>query len=327
MGAEDSTRGSYRPSVIGSPLMWRHGGLFGKIRWHVNARLTRRPWILNALGASLTVVDVYGAPGDALLTATVCRHLRRRYRRLRLNCVTPYADVLQHDPSVDSLNKPEGFFSVWSWYPEIVGRRDGAANVLTETFGRLGLGAGAYEYRARVYLSSGERTRGHELLGDVSKPVLTFNTRSSDEVKDWPIDRWRAVTAEWSRDYHLAHLGDDREPAIEGVQRFAGRLTLRESMSVLAHAQVHVGPDSFLMHAANGLDVPSVIIFGGSRTPANLGYRENINLFAPMPCGPCWLHTASGERCEHGVACMERISPADVIAAVDRLARTTKEGS
>jgi ADP-heptose:LPS heptosyltransferase len=115
------------------------------------------------------------------------------------------------------------------------------------------------------------------------------------------------------------HLGDAREPVIDGVHRLAGRLRLRESLSVLAHARVHVGGDSFLMHAANGLDVPSVIVFGGSRTPANVGYAANINLFAPMPCGPCWIHRVNGERCGQALACMAVITPAAVVGAVARL--------
>jgi ADP-heptose:LPS heptosyltransferase len=300
--------------------MRQHRGLLGKVRWHLNAQATRRPWALNACAATLTIVDAYGSPGDTLLTAIICRDLRRRFPRLRLNCVTPNADLLRHDPNIDSLNAPETFFSVWSWYPDTIGRRDGDTNVLRETFGRLGLGRAKYEYRARVYLTDEERIRGRELLGDVVKPVLTFHTRTRNDVKEWPLNRWLAVLSAWRPHFHVVHLGDTREPLIDDVHRLAGRLTLRESMSVLAHARVHVGADSFLMHAANGLDIPSVIIFGGSRTPANLGYQGNANLFTPMTCGPCWLHTINGEHCVHDIACMDQIAPADVIAAVGRLA-------
>jgi ADP-heptose:LPS heptosyltransferase len=73
------------------------------------------------------------------------------------------------------------------------------------------------------------------------------------------------------------------------------------------------------MHGANGLDVPSVIIFGGSRPPDMLGYAANINLFEAMPCGPCWLQSSQGQRCDYGIACMDRITPDRVLAAVDEL--------
>jgi ADP-heptose:LPS heptosyltransferase len=286
----------------------------------VNAQLVRRPWLLNAVRTRITVVDAFGTPGDTLLTAIVCRHLRQWYPGLRINCLTPNPSLLAHDPNIDTLNEPETFFSVWSWYPDLAARRDSTSNVLTETFARLGLRGRDYEYRARVYLTDDERAHGRALIGDISKPVLTFHMRTREDVKEWPVARWRSTLAHLGARFHLVHLGDDREPIVEGVQRFAGQLTLRESMAVLARACVHVGADSFLMHAANGLGIPSVIVFGGSRPPAALGYAANINLFTPMPCGPCWLQSSQGQHCDYAIECMDRIAPAEVIAAVERLA-------
>lgn len=309
-----------RKSPLGSQLMRRKTGFAARVRWHLNKHVVRRPWLLNLVGMRLTVVDAYGAPGDTLLTAIVCRYLRQHYPGLRLNCVTANPELLQHDPNVDSVNCPETYFSLWSWYPDHAGRRDGTTNVLRETFARLGLEHAPYEYAARVYLTPDELARGRELLAPTTLPVVTFHTRSNEVVKDWPLERWQAAITHLRRTYHLVHLGDGREPVIDGVQRLAGRLSLRESMSVLAHARVHIGADSFLMHAANGLGIPSVIVFGGSRTPANLGYDGNVNLFTPMPCGPCWIHSIHGERCAYGLACMDPIATADVTAAVDRLA-------
>ena len=306
-------------SVIDSPLMRPHRGWSGKLRWHLNARLTRRLRLLDAVGARLTLIDAYGAPGDTLLTAIVCRNLHRRYPRLRLNLVTPNAELVKHDPAIHTLNEREGFFSVWSWYPELAGRRDGQTNVLRETFERLGWGSASYDYRARVYLAPEEKLKGRALLGATKRPIVAFNTRSKEVVKNWPVDAWREALAALRERYELVHLGESSEPVMDGTQRFAGRLSMRESMSVLSHAHVHVGPDSFLMHAANGLDVPAVIIFGGSRTPANLGYSENINLFTELPCSSCWLHSSCGEVCPHDLLCMQRIVPAEVVAAVERL--------
>jgi hypothetical protein len=307
-------------SVLATPMIRRRGPLASKIRWHVNTRVLRRPWVLNAAAARLTVVDAFGAPGDTLLTAIVCRHLREWYPRLRINCLTPNPALLMHDPHIDTLNEPETFFSVWSWYPDLIERRDGSTNLLRETFARLGLERRDYEYRARVYLTDAERAAGRELLGHTSRPVLTFHTRSRQDVKDWPLAHWVEVLTLLKPRFHLVHLGDDREPVLDGVHRFVG-LSMRQSLSVLAHARIHVGGDSFLMHAANGLDVPSVIILGGSRPPITAGYDANINLFEPMPCGPCWLQSSQGKHCEYGIACMDRITPARVLAAIDELYR------
>lgn len=302
-------------SVLQSSLLRAHRGWAGKFRWHLNARLTRHPRWLDALGARLTVVDAFGAPGDTLLTATVCRQLHERFPRLRLNCVTPNPELLAHDPNLAGLNEPESFFSVWSWYPELAARRDGRMNVLAETFGRLGIGPRDFEYRACVYLTDEERAQGRALIAHATKPVLTVNARSKEDVKNWPLTAWTEAIGALREQFHVVQLGDAAEPIFEGVQRLAGSLSLRESMGVLSHACVHVGGVSFLMHAANGLGVPAVIIFGGRETPANSGYEQNINLAADVPCAACWLQTSRGETCPHQIVCMDKIPAADVVTA------------
>jgi len=180
------------------------------------------------------------------------------------------------------------------------------------------IGMPSYDFRASVYLTEAERGEALERLGPVSRPVVSLNTRSKEPVKNWPAERWRSLAAMLRTRFDVIQLGDGSELEIEGVRRFAGRLSLRESMAVLSHAQAHVGPDSFLTHAANGLGVPSVVLHGGSRTTVNVGYAGNINLHVPMPCGPCYIHQSRGEICGHAVECMDRISVEEVHAAVLR---------
>ena len=73
---------------------------------------------------------------------------------------------------------------------------------------------------------------------------------------------------------------------------------MRESAAILSKAVHFIGPDSLLMHIANGLDIPSTIIFGGSRPVDCFGYSENINLASAPQCSPCWIHTGY-ESCSH----------------------------
>ena len=176
-----------------------------------------------------------------------------------------------------------------------------------------------YDYKAVVYLTEPERAEGLKRLGKIAKPLVSVNTRSKEPVKNWPVDRWRRLVAMLRTHCEVVQLGDATELELEGVQSFAGRLSLRQSMAVLAHVKAHVGPDSFLMHAANGLGVPSVILFGGSRTAANAGYAGNVNFDVPMVCGPCYIHKSRGEICGHGVECMDRITVEEVHEGVSRL--------
>jgi len=117
-------------------------------------------------------------------------------------------------------------------------------------------------------------------------------------------------------------LGDEKEPIFEGVHRYAGKLSMRESAAILSKASYFIGPDSLLMHIANGLDIPGTIIFGGSRPTGCFGYSENINLSSVPECSPCWIHEGY-ESCDHDFICMNSISSADVINSIDTLLKKT----
>jgi ADP-heptose:LPS heptosyltransferase len=290
-----------------------------KFHWHVNDCATRHLSWLNLGRARLTVEDAFGAPGDALLAVTVCRILKDKYPHIRINLVTHWPELVLHDPCLDTINGPKSYFVLRFWYPETVARKEREKNVLLETLQKAGITD--YDYHARVHLTAAERSKGAQLLGELRPDAierLAFSTLSKEHVKNWPQDRWVELLERLGSRFELIHLGDDREPQFPGVKRFAGKLSIRESMVILSQCQVYMGPDSFLMHAANGLDVPSVILFGGSRPPACLGYEENTNIYVPMPCGPCWLHDSRGDICPHGVVCMEGIGVDEVETAIQQ---------
>lgn len=291
--------------------------LWSKARWLLNGWKDHCLLLLNFAGAWLTIIDGFGAPGDTILTATVIHNIKRRFPRLKINCITPNPELLRHDPSIDALNKPEGYFSVMSWYLELKIRRDGYTNVLHPTLSRLRLRD--YQYKARVHLSDEEIALARRLIAHLPRPILTFNCHSKEPVKNWPQELWHELIERCGILGTIVHLGDDSEPCLMNVTRFAGQLSMRESAAVLAQSSVHIGPDSFLAHLANGVDVRSVIIFGGAHTPANLGYPENINLYRQTPCSPCWIEASSGEHCNYDLRCLREISVDDVFNAVTEI--------
>ena len=96
--------------------------------------------------------------------------------------------------------------------------------------------------------------------------------------KNWPTYNWEKVIDSLRKDYHIIQLGDKTETNYKFTKRYAGTLTMRESAALLSQCRLFVGPDSLLMHVINGLNVPSVIIFGGSRPIECFGYSENVNI-------------------------------------------------
>jgi ADP-heptose:LPS heptosyltransferase len=291
--------------------------------WHGNRLLLRNLWLLNFTGGRVTVVDQFSTPGDTLKAATISRIVKQRFPRLKLNLTTRNPDLVETDPAVDELNGPKGFCHVAFEYLGLVDSRGEEGNVLAGTLGQVGIRN--YDYQARVHLRSEEIEAARKRLGPVRRPVVSINVMSKELVKVWGLDSWRELVERLRMDFTLVQIGDGKEPVFPGVLSFAGKLTKRESMAMIAMARVHVGPDSFLMHAANGLDVPSVIIYGGSRPAGCLGYLGNRNLYVHLECSPCWLHTTKGENCTHEMKCMRMISVDQVHAAVLELAGAQKE--
>lgn len=287
------------------------------LSWHLSRLLLPRLKLLNGMGGWITIWDSFGTPGDTVLTSTVCREIRVRFPRIKINCVTPNPELLELDPAIDVLNAAPTLILLRVWYLDIIQRKNGAENILAPTLRQAGVVD--YRYQARMYLSDEELEAGRRLVSGLKKPIITLNVQSREKVKMWLEERWVGVVQALSQDYDIVHLGAEDEPQLPGVTRFAGRLTMRESAAVLACAKMHLGVVSFLMHVASGLNIPAVIIYGGRETPDNSGYSGNVNLYSKTECSPCWLHDSHGETCPYEMICMQWITESDVLRAIGQL--------
>lgn len=98
-----------------------------------------------------------------------------------------------------------------------------------------------------------------------------------------------------------------RRPPVDLV----GRVSLAESLSILAGAKLLLSNDSGLMHAGAALEVPVVAIFGPTDSVATgpLGPRSTV-VREPVSCAPCFLRD-----CPIDHRCMERVSSEAVLAS------------
>ena len=87
--------------------------------------------------------------------------------------------------------------------------------------------------------------------------------------------------------YSIFQIGDERELTFEDTYRFAGKLSMRKSAAILSQANTQV--PIVCLYVANGLDIPSTVIFGGSR-PVIASLLENTNIDYTPECSPCWIH-------------------------------------
>ncbi len=290
--------------------------LWSKNRWFQNSRLPSKLRSLNERKKWLTVIDRLGAPGDALISANVIRCLKEQYPELRINCITPHPELIRLDPHIDSINQKETFYSFDSTYWELIVRKEKSQNIIEHNMLRLGIEQ--YDYKASYYLSEKEKEWAKQETSQFDKPILAICTKSKEPVKNWPISNWVELIKNLKNNFSIIQFGDKNEPKFFDVTRYAGKLPMRESAAILSKASSFIGPDSLLMHIANGLDIPSIIIFGGSRPVRCFGYSENVNISSSPECSPCWIHEGY-EVCTHNIKCMDTITSDKVFSDLQSL--------
>jgi ADP-heptose:LPS heptosyltransferase len=297
-----------------------------KVRIFFNQFLLSHPSLVAYTTRRITVIDAFGTPGDTILTATVCRNLKAILPGLQINCITPNPELLIHDPSISELNGPRSLPTLKFWYLDLIAEKCHNRHLLSGTMNQLGIKQ--YDKQARFYLDAEEISAARRFCCDhVGRPFITINVQSREQVKTWPTAAWQLLLNYISRDFPdlaIVQLGTESEPDFgESVIRLAGKLPIRNSVAVQSLAALHIGCVSFLMHSANGVGVPSVIIYGGRETPDNSGYDMNENLYSNLPCSPCWLHDSCGDQCPHDLHCMQVITAEQVLASVRKILAQT----
>jgi len=179
--------------------------------------------------------------------------------------------------------------------------------------------------RFDITLSATETSRVGNLLAGITRPFGVLFLGSTWESRLWFAERF-ATVADVLDDRGLATVlvggkdvvdlaGRIRARARQEPLDLCGRTSLRESYGVLARGRVAIGPDSGPMHLAAAAGTPVVSLWGAT-TPARSAPwgSEDLVVVGRVACVPCYLR-----RCPLDRECMRDISPARVMAQVDRV--------
>lgn len=133
--------------------------------------------------------------------------------------------------------------------------------------------------------------------------------------KDWGRANYQAVAnilkAEGRRVVQYRHPKSG--PPLDGVEQFR-TLSFRDSLAILGHAALYIGPEGGLHHGAAAMGTQAVVLFGGFIPPRVTGYDGHANLTGGAEaCG-------SIKPCAHCAAAMKAIPVEEVVsAAMERL--------
>jgi heptosyltransferase III len=196
-----------------------------------------------------------------------------------------------------------------------------------------------------------------ELPGDLTPrtPYAVIHAQPMFRYKRWTSDGWRAVAqALIARGLTVIASGgpDERErqfldllwSAVPEVVRFDGRLTWGESATLMARAQVYVGPDTSVTHLAAASGCPTVALFGPTdprlwgpwprgglvrpwAASGMIQQRGNVWLVQnPLACLPC-QQEGCARRLDSYSRCLDELTPEQVISAIEQALAIDARGS
>tara|TARA_R110002072_G_scaffold4663_6_gene32538 strand:- start:36520 stop:37629 length:1110 start_codon:yes stop_codon:yes gene_type:complete len=167
-----------------------------------------------------------------------------------------------------------------------------------------------------------------------ARPLAVLHAGASKAYKKWPAVHFAELANHLvARGYRIGLIGagsidaevNSQVVAGLGVQRehcvdYCDRLDLQQLAALLKAADLMVGNDSGPSHLASALGVPGVVIFG----PTDIG------IWRPLGCQTAVLNNkqicqtdCTRHFCRSGFACLETITPQDVMNGLDSISSTS----
>jgi ADP-heptose:LPS heptosyltransferase len=249
--------------------------------------------------------------GDELFITALASAIKKNSPKCKVNVICTHFSLFEKNITIDKLIPYEAMTKLAHYKGNFVFQlnyekrdmRKMRKNHIIDVFAsQIGIKANK---KLWVYLSDKEVDQFEKIKIEYGM-YITVNARTSawTENKCWLDDRWQSVIDYWSKYFTIIHIGDDSEPHFNNVIRLCGKTSIRDVFLLIKAAVIHIGPEGFLMHAANALGTKCVIIFGGYILPAMSGYNDNKNIFSQIECSPCLSKTCLNE---YKHKCMEII--------------------
>jgi ADP-heptose:LPS heptosyltransferase len=177
------------------------------------------------------------------------------------------------------------------------------------------------------------------------RPLVGLHPSGGRFVKQWPVSRWAEVAARLQRSFGATILVTgsvaDRplaaqlaaglaEPAVD----LTGRLSVRQTMAVVARLDLLLSPDTGPMHMATSVGTPSVSVFGPSDPARYFSGREEDGggarhavVRAELWCSPCNLIRKPPAECSgpEGPECLRLVDAEAVYEAAARVLRAGRD--
>lgn len=203
-----------------------------------------------------------------------------------------------------------------------------------QTVSAVGLGENQVSFNLRLK----DPSKGLQLLRNKGwngqDDLVVLNPAGAFTTRNWAIDNYAAFARLWlgrrpqtkflvlGVPFIAARAAALQQRLGSHLLNLTGQTTTEEAFSILQHARLMLSEDSGLMHMAWISGIPTLAMFGSTRSDWSrpLGDHTFLLSSSDLPCGDCMLAA-----CPHGdVHCLTRYTPEKVLThALSLIEKTT----
>jgi ADP-heptose:LPS heptosyltransferase len=257
--------------------------------------------------------------GDTLLVGAVAREIKKAYGPVKITVNGIKEELLRSNPSIDATGQRFDGIDLNYHYGKPRHSGEGfTENLLDIMCARVGIKNPVHT--VDFFFNQNELIYADEVLKNCCRPIITIQTASGplgNGRKSWPVHHWKLLVGRLRESgCTVIHLGGNHDiPLPETVDRL-GKQDIRRSIAILKCADVHIGVVSSLMHAAEAVKTPAVILFGGFERYSAHGYASIHPIESAIDCSPCAQPNTVMDVCPKNNRCMEEILPGTVFDKV-----------
>ena len=159
---------------------------------------------------------------------------------------------------------------------------------------------------------------------------ITIHIGAGNEFRDWGFDKFSGLIQKLKdagiRIFLTGHTENEKERGdrlrhLHRVVNFTGRLTIKETLYLIAHSDVYFGIDSGPVHLASLTNTPIVTVYGPNIPEVSGPWRKkDVTIIQTgLTCRPC-----SQRKCRYDtIRCMVEVTIEEVFNAIAKYFKKT----
>jgi ADP-heptose:LPS heptosyltransferase len=279
---------------------------------------------------NLPWINPIGGLGDSLMLSSVLKMVIEKDPSHRFNLIrrTNYLSILQGHPAIEKIGFPPidaQIINTDYWSQEgFESNNKRAFQVLAAMF-RL-----STPVEEKLYIPGdyAEDSLLHDFVPWRKQNIIIAPSSVSPRKEMSPLI-WHTLVEKLNMDGSLViQVGKLHDLHIKNTYSLLGLTTCRQLFSLIKKCDIVISVDNFIMHAAQMVGKPSVILWGPT-SPTVYGYDEQINLQTPTcdkknDCIGPGKGSIYHSPCPQEKHCIDKLTPDDIYMAVQSINQSKK---